>query len=124
VRRAGATAALVAPLVLLTACVGHRLELGAPLAPERLDAELRIGESSAADVARVLGRPGGQGEAWLPQTGGLRRVWLYTHEVTVVGWRGPEPPQRTRIQIYLDGDVYDGYLWLADDPDAGRGARR
>lgn len=109
----------LAVLALAAAAFGcaFRYEMGRPVPLDRLDGELRIGESRSRDVLRVLGKPEGRGEALLPFLAGRRSVWLYGYEYTEVTGVVDSGNGRTQLWVYLDGDVYDGYLWLSDEAD-------
>jgi len=112
-------AAGMAGAILLAAamgCVSGRIEMGRSVTVERLERDLRIGESTAADVLRVMGEPDGRGEARLGIHDGPRTVWSYYHELSDFSGTDVERWGRTFLWIYLDGEAYDGYLWFSSVP--------
>lgn len=106
----------LACLVLLIAavgCVSGRMVMGVPPRVERLERELQIGKSTADDVRRVLGEPDGRGESSLGIHDGHRTVWSYYYEFSDFSGSEVERWGRTFLWVYLDGQVYDGYLWFS-----------
>jgi hypothetical protein len=111
--------ALVALLLAASSggCVSGRLHMGRTVAVEKLEGGLTIGKSTADDVRRVLGEPDGRGEALLPILAGPRTVWSYYYEFSDLSGLEVEHWGRTLLWIYLDGEVYDGYLWFSSVPE-------
>jgi hypothetical protein len=106
-------------MVLLAAagCVSGRMEMGVEPRVERLERDLQIGKSTAADVRRVLGEPDGRGQSSLGIHEGPRTVWSYYYEFSDFSGSQVERWGRTFLWVYLDGEVYDGYLWFSSLPD-------
>jgi hypothetical protein len=110
----------IAALALVAAlgCVSNRLEMGAKPPVERIARDLQVGTSTAADVRRVLGEPNGRGAAMLPIHSGPRTVWSYYYEYSDFSGTEAQRGGRTFVWVYLDGDVYDGYLWYSSALDS------
>ena len=105
--RFGAISLILGSLLALTACAPSTFKLGASPPVERLG-ELRAGESTKADVRRVIGTPQGGGASRLPDYPGYREVWSYE----VVEVRGGTESEFRILLVFFDKDTYDGYLWF------------
>jgi hypothetical protein len=81
---------------------------GAPVDPTALENKLVIGQSTAADVERVLGPPFGKGREMLPLSESPRTTWQYYFEEG-----GLEDDRRLFIFVFLRDDHYDGYIWFS-----------
>lgn len=116
--RSGArsVAFLVGVSLLTTACISARLEMGRRIDPQLLDARLRIGESTQADVLAVLGEPDGRGRGLLPIDAAPKTVWSYYYEEGLVESNALKDSRRMFLWVYLDGDRYDGYMWFSSLP--------
>jgi hypothetical protein len=108
----------LAPLCLLlcTGCISARFHLGNPVQTEPLETTLRIGESTPADVLRVLGPPMGKGRSFLPIDASPRTVWAYGYGEAVIQSNETKDIRVTQMWIYFDGERYDGYLWFSTLP--------
>lgn len=107
---------LVASALLASGCISVRIEMGRPVDPGLLEAKLRIGESTRADVLSILGEPGGQGRGLLPIDSAPKTVWLYYYAEASVESSELEDIRQLLLWVYLDGDRYDGYLWFSSLP--------
>ncbi len=109
---------LVIALSLLTAgCISARLLMGTRPNPELLETSLRVGESTRADVLRVLGQPYGKGMSGLPIDGPKpKTVWSYYYEEGTIESNAVKDSRRMFLWIYFDGDRYDGYMWFSSLP--------
>lgn len=103
-------------LLLCAGCISARLHVGTPVRPDALETALRIGESTEADVVRVLGTPVGKGRSFLPIDRGPRTVWAYSYAEAVIESNETKDLRQTNLWIYFDGDRYDGYLWFSSLP--------
>ena len=92
----------------LANCISPSFTLGVAPPVERLS-ELRRGESRKADVIRVLGQSQGEGASRLPDFPGYRTILSYEfmrlEEATA---------KLTILLVFLDDNVFDGYLWFGD----------
>jgi outer membrane protein assembly factor BamE (lipoprotein component of BamABCDE complex) len=74
-------------------------------------AQLVPGESRSSDVLLALGEPRGKGAAHLSPELPLRNVWYYEY---VKGSGAMTMTVNLKMLIvFLQGDVYDGYLWFS-----------
>jgi hypothetical protein len=86
-----------------------------------LESDLKRGTSKMTDVRRVLGTPKGYGQAFFPMAHLQRQVWYYEDielnqsDVKSEGNGVFSVSVRFQmLQVYFDGDVYDGYMWVAN----------
>lgn len=101
---------------LATGCGTVRLELGRRVDPSLLESNLRIGQSTRADVLAALGAPRGEGRAWFPMDAGPRTVWSYAYGEAMVEGMRVNDTRELSVWVYFDGDRYDGYLWFSTLP--------
>jgi hypothetical protein len=101
--------------VLLTGCVSISMRSGQPLKNTGWQEALQVGTSTREDVIEVLGQPVGQGRALLPvdTSDEARTVWTYYYEEATM-----QDARRLFLFVFLDGELYDGYLWFSSLPDA------
>jgi hypothetical protein len=108
--------ALMAAALVLGGCGEIKVRAGTPVFPARLESGLTVGRSTAADVRRVLGEPVGIGREWMPQRAAPRTVWSYNFEEGQLSLAGSGDSRRIFVWVFLDGERYDGYLWVSSFP--------
>jgi len=112
-RRFADAAAISVPL-LLCACGTVQFEGGRPFDPMKLDAVLKAGVSTQADVRSALGEPAGKGGAHLPFHDKPRIAWTYFSERGSLDMtRGGLNDERVYCFVFFDGDTFDGYMWFS-----------
>jgi hypothetical protein len=86
-----------------------------------LETDLKRGISKKIDVRRVLGPPKGSGHAVFPPLHQEREIWYYENmKVNIIQGKIDakgvlQVPMRFEIlQVYFDGDVLDGFMWVAN----------
>lgn len=107
--------------LVISGCAEINIRFGNRPDPAALETRLRIGESTSADILRVLGKPYGHGKEMLPVMGkhGVmtpartqpRDIWAYYYEEATL-----EDSRRIILYVYLDTDRYDGYMWFSSLP--------
>ena len=112
---------VVVVTLVISGCAEINIRFGNRPDPAALETSLRIGESTSADVLRVLGKPYGHGKEMLPVMGkhGVmtparkqpRDILAYYYEEATL-----EDSRRIILYVYLDADRYDGYLWFSSLP--------
>lgn len=85
---------------------------------ERIEADLQRGVSTKSDVERILGKPNGTGQSFLPTEDGPQEVWVYSNVETGEPRVSGGPPIKIEVDtrqqlilIFFEGDTFDGYLW-------------
>ena len=123
-------AAVVALLLCFgTAGAGEPTEVHTRTMPsmEPLTHELVRGQSTRADVQRLLGAPTGNGGSVLPPDGVARDVWFY-QAVSIKGFKSERPPPNELhgesfirgnmtqqiLLVFFKGDLYDGFMWYSN----------
>ncbi len=101
-------AAVVAALSLAAGCTNLQVRAGIRPDPRLLETEMTLGQSSSADVRRVLGEPFGTGKEMLPISSTPRDMWSYYYELGNL-----EDSRRIFLFVYFDKDRYDGYMWFS-----------
>jgi len=97
--------------VVLSAC---SIDLRAGRRPDVqvLEKNLRLRESTSADVLGVLGNPYGRGRAMLPVIHSTPKIlWSYYYEEASM-----KDARRIFLFVFLDQDLYDGYMWFSSLP--------
>ena len=86
-----------------------------------LESDLKRGASKKMDVRRALGTPKGSGQALFPLVHLQREVWYYEDiEFDMSEAKTDDkgvlhvPVRFQMLQVYFDGDVFDGYMWVAN----------
>jgi hypothetical protein len=86
-----------------------------------LESDLKRGTSKKMDVRRALGTPKGSGQAIFPVVHLQREVWYYEDiEFNMNEAKSDDkgvlhvPVRFQMLQVYFDGDVFDGYMWVAN----------
>jgi outer membrane protein assembly factor BamE (lipoprotein component of BamABCDE complex) len=103
---------LTAVISLTTSgCLTIQVRGGEPFDTNKLES-LQVGESSRDEVRSVLGKPVGKGSAMLPFHETPRETWAYSYQEGTL----TETRQKF-LFIYLDGSVYDGYMWFSSLPE-------
>ena len=94
---------------LFSACMDMQFRMGKKTNPEVLEKALRPGVSDSKDVLAALGEPFGKGMAMLPITHETpRTMWTYYYgEGDMKDGRG------MYLFVFLDRDLYDGYMWFS-----------
>lgn len=97
----------------LAGCVGLAAWTRTGIRPNvaLLEDELRVGESTKADVRYFLGRPYGQGGDMLPTASVARSTWVYYYAE-----ESASTSRYVLLLVFFDGDRYDGYLWFSSLP--------
>jgi len=83
----------------------------------RMDAELRPGVSTKAEVQALLGKPNGYGGAVLPTDPRPHDVWFYNLiEASAHGTKGGGRVnlQMDMLLIFFEQEIYDGHMWFKD----------
>lgn len=111
-----ATGLVLASTLVVSGCVSFQMDMGRPVDPKLLEANLRIGESTRADVLATLGEPNGRGRGLLPIDVTPKTVWLYYYAESSVESSAVKDVRQILLWVYLDGDRYDGYLWFSSLP--------
>ena len=95
--------------LLFSACMDMQFRMGKKANPEVLEKALRPGVSTSKDVHAALGEPFGKGMAMLPITHETpRTMWTYYYgEADMKDGRG------MYLFVFLDRDLYDGYMWFS-----------
>ena len=122
-----AAAALL--LYLSTASAGEPMDVHTRPMPsmEPLTHELVRGQSTRADVKRLLGTKTGNGGSALPPDGIARDVWFY-QAVAIKGYAAvPAAPNQLHgegyisvdmtqqiLLVFFKGDLYDGFMWYSN----------
>jgi hypothetical protein len=99
--------------MLISGC-SLRIRAGSRVQPEVVETALLVGESTSADVLRVLGEPLGKGRAMLPIDPHPRALWTYYYEEGDL-----DDSRRMFLFVYFLNDRYDGYIWFSSLPDVG-----
>jgi hypothetical protein len=77
-----------------------------------LEMNLRLRESTSADVLHVLGEPFGKGKAMIPVLHSTPKVlWSYYYEEASM-----KDARRIFLFVFFDQDRYDGYMWFSSLP--------
>jgi hypothetical protein len=112
-RRLLAAWLVVASALAASGCISARIELGRRVDPALLETNLRIGESTRADVLAALGEPNGRGRGLLPIDATPKTVWSYYYEEGTIESNEFKDSRRMFLWVYLEGDRYDGYMWFS-----------
>jgi hypothetical protein len=95
--------------VLFSACMDMQFRMGRKANPDVLEKILRPGVSNSKDVLAALGEPFGKGVAMLPITHTTpRTMWTYFY-----GEGDMKDSRYMYLFVFLDRDVYDGYMWFS-----------
>jgi len=77
-----------------------------------LEKNLRLRESTSAEVLRVLGEPFGKGKAMIPVLQSTpKELWSYYYEEASM-----KDARRIFLFVFFDQDRYDGYMWFSSLP--------
>ena len=101
---------------LFSACMDMQFRMGKKTNPEVLEEALRPGVSNSKDVLAALGEPFGKGMVMLPITHETpRTMWTYYYgEADMKDGRG------MYLFVFLDRDIFDGYMWFSSLQRSGR----
>jgi hypothetical protein len=111
IRHSGKCLLLIIFVGLATGCIGIQVRGGEKFDVGKLET-LHVGESTKDEVRGVLGEPYGEGSSMLPFHDSPRETWYYYYfEGTITDGR------QKILLIYLDGTVYDGYMWFSSLPE-------
>jgi len=92
-----------------SACMDMRFRMGKKTNPEVLEKALRPGVSNSKDVFAALGEPYGKGMVMLPITHQTpRTMWTYYY-----GEGDMKDSRFIYLFVFLDRDLYDGYMWFS-----------
>jgi hypothetical protein len=103
--------ALVAVLFFAAVGCSIRMEVGRRPNLDPLEASLRAGQSTSADVLAALGPPHGKGMTMLPIDPTPRNIWSYYYEEGSM-----EDDRRIFLFVFFVQDRYDGYMWFSSLP--------
>lgn len=108
---------LVVALDLLAGCAAIRPESFKHVS--RIEVELKRGVSTKADVERVIGKPDGTGQAFLPTDTRQHAVWYYEDIAVTQVSRGARGSVLSEIRqqilvMTFDGDLFDGFFWFSN----------
>jgi hypothetical protein len=99
----------ILPAFLLSACVDMQFRMGKKANPEVLEKALRPGVSNTKDVLAALGEPFGKGMVMLPITHQTpRTMWTYYY-----GEGDMKDSRFMYLFVFLDRELYDGYMWFS-----------
>jgi hypothetical protein len=94
---------------LFSACMDMRFRMGKKANPDVLENNLRPGVSNSKDVLAALGEPYGKGMVMLPITHETpRTMWTYYY-----GEGDMKDSRFMYLFVFLDRDLYDGYMWFS-----------
>ena len=94
---------------LFSACMDMQFRMGKKADPEVLEKALRPGVSNSKDVLAALGEPFGKGMVMLPITHETpRTMWTYYY-----GEGDMKDSRFMYLFVFLDRDLYDGYMWFS-----------
>ncbi len=111
-RRLLTASAVVVAAALLGGC-GTVIRLGRMPDTEALETTLTPGVSTRLLVQDTLGEPYGTGGVMLPGQDHPRDLWCYYAEEGTL-----TDDRRTFLFVFLDGDIYDGYMLFSSLPNA------
>lgn len=104
---------IFASAVLLAACGSLEFRSGGRFDPAVLETRLVPDQSGSRQVRAVLGQPFGRGSAMMPYHDGPRTVWTYYFEEgSVDPGSGKLRDHRRYLFVFLNDDVYEGYMWF------------
>lgn len=109
----GARALLVAALGLglLGGCAPRRIEAGTVIDAAEVTA-IHPGQSTRADVTRLLGPPAGQGSLMLPFQDHPYPTWTYLFTRRAPAADGQLHVRHGNLLVYFAGETVAGYFWL------------
>lgn len=94
----------------LTSCASIEMDMGSSPNFSALNS-FTTGESTAAQIERVMGKPFETGQSLLPFQDKVTDSWTYFYE------GGPMTGARqTFIFIYFIDGIFDGYMWFSSVP--------
>ena len=105
---------LVMAILISIALSGCSINVRAGRRPDvqLLEKNLRLRESTSADVLAALGEPFGKGKAMLPVLHSTPKVlWSYYYEEASM-----KDARRIFLFVFFDQDRYDGYMWFSSLP--------
>jgi len=108
ISRLTGTGSMVFILIFTTGCLDMQMRIGRQPNPELLENPLRPGQSTRAEVIRVLGPPDGKGQEMLPIEAEPRTLWSYYYEQGTL-----KDSRRIFLFVFFDQDLYDGYMWFS-----------
>ncbi len=103
--------------VLAMAVAGCSIEVVAGRVPDVsvLETVVKPGESTRADVMRVLGTPVGRSVSAMPIEAQPREMWTYYYNHGSL-----KDVRQLFLFVYFVEDRYDGYLWFSSVPEKSR----
>ena len=105
--------ALIILLLFTVSIGGCTYKFGEPPKVKAL-ASLTPLKSTKQDVLDLLGKPDGPGSLHHSSTYNVKRdVWLYRYMAVSSSGLGGPSIKMTYLQIFLNNDLYDGYLWFS-----------
>ncbi len=110
---AGAIPLIVAALGLglLAGCAPRRIETGAVIDAAQV-AAIHPGQSTRADVTRLLGQPAGQGNLMLPFQDRPHPAWTYIFVRAAPAADGHLQARHGNLVVFFAGETVAGYLWM------------
>lgn len=105
---------LVMAIVISIALSACSIDIRAGRRPDvqLLEKNLRLRESTSADVLAALGEPFGKGKAMIPVLQSTpKELWSYYYEEASM-----KDARRIFLFVFFDQDRYDGYMWFSSLP--------
>lgn len=104
---------IVTSSLLIGGCGPINFKAGERFDSGQLESVLKTGDSDHTQIKAVLGDPFGTGRALMPFHDKPRTVWTYYFEKGSIDLGGGESTDnRKYLFIFLDDDIYDGYIWF------------
>jgi hypothetical protein len=100
--------------LIISSCVSVEdltFQMGKKPNPSIMEKDLKVGESTQADVRREMGQPYSKGKAMLPVHPEPRIMWTYYFEGGKVS-----DFRRIFLFVYFKEDRLDGYMWFSSLP--------
>jgi hypothetical protein len=97
--------------LIAATCTGIQLRTGEHPDANVLEKNLKFGESTPADVLRILGAPFGTGRVMFPTDSRPKTLWSYYYEESTM-----EESRRIFLFVTFDENQYDGYMWFSSLP--------
>lgn len=93
------------------ACMDIDARIGRRPDTNLLEESLQFGESTPAEVLKVLGDPYGTGRVMFPTDSRPKTLWSYYYEESTT-----KDARRIFLFVTFDENGYDGYMWFSSLP--------